>query len=280
MVLGRINRLKATRESEHGFYLSDSFGEEVLLPNAYLSNNLKLGDEIDVFLYTDSEDRLVATTEHPYVLKNEFAVLKAIDINQFGAFMDWGLPKDLLVPFSEQVGRMKKGSCYLIYLKEDTKTGRLIGSNRENRYIDSNLSELKEHDKVELLLYKMTDLGMNAIINGRYKGLIFRSDIHKPIQIGEKIQGYIKQIRADGKIDLILEPAGFKNTIDKNSSLVLEALKENNGFLNLSDNSPPTEINEKLGISKKAFKKALGNLYKLKLIRFTKNGTVLIKPTP
>jgi predicted RNA-binding protein (virulence factor B family) len=266
MELGKINTLKVSRKTDHGFYLLDKLGNEVLLPNAYVTDQIKIDDEIEVFIYTDSEDRLVATTERPYIQLNEFAVLKAIDINRFGAFMDWGLPKDLLVPFSEQSCRMERNKSYLVYLKKDEKTERLVGSNKEHKYVEIKDIPLEPNQEVELLIYQESELGMNAIVDGKYKGLIFNTDIHKPIKIGDKIKGYVNQVRTGGKIDLLLEPKGYKNIIDKNSSLVLKKIIENKGSLQLTDKSSPEEIKKILGISKKAFKKTIGNLYKQKMI--------------
>ncbi|MCD4833961.1 MAG: GntR family transcriptional regulator [Bacteroidales bacterium] len=276
MEIGKINKLTAARSTDNGYYLTDNDGNEVLLPNAYVADDLKIGDEIEVFVYKDSEDRIVATTLKPYVQFEEFAYLKVKEVNDYGAFMDWGLPKDLMVPFAEQTEKMKEGNWYLIFLLEDEQTERLIGSSKVNEFTFTTEIDVNTGDEVDLLLYNMTELGMNAIVNNMYKGLIFKSDIHKNIKPGDRIKGFVKQVREDGKIDIILEPAGYKNSIDENSDIILSALKENNGFLNLTDKSTPADIKRILGLSKKAFKNGLGNLYKQKIVELNEDGIKLL----
>ena len=276
MEIGRTNKLKAARATDNGFYLEDNENNEVLLPNAYVDENLSIGDEIGVFIYRDSEDRIVATTLKPYVQLEEFAFLQVKEVNKYGAFMDWGLLKDLMVPFAEQPEKMEEGEWYLVFLLKDEQTQRLIGSAGVNEFVYSDEIDVKMGDEVDLLLYKMTDLGMNCIVNNMYKGLIFESDIHKNIRPGDKLNGYVKQVREDGKIDIRLEPIGYENSIDKNSDIILSAIKEKEGFLNLTDKSNPEDIKSALGLSKKAFKKALGNLYKKKMIELKEDGIKLL----
>jgi len=277
MELGKYNLLTILRASDPGFYLVNDADEEVLLPNAYITEEMKIGDELDVFIYKDSDDRPVATTLTPYVKLEEFAFLKVKEVNKFGAFLDWGLPKDLMVPFAEQLIKMEEGKSYLIFLIVDEDSQRLIGSAKVNEFIYTDKIELSPGEKVDLLLYKMTDLGMHAIVNNNYHGLIFHSDIHKKIYPGDKISAYVKQVREDGKIDLSLNPIGFTNSIDKFSQIVIDALNDNGGFLNLTDKTSPEIINKMLGMSKKAFKNAIGNLYKQKLIDLSKEGINLKK---
>ena len=277
MHIGKTNRLKAARTSEFGFFLADETRNEVLLPNAYVSDELKLEDEIDVFIYRDSENRVVATTLKPYVELDEFAYLKVNQLNKFGAFLDWGLPKDLMVPFSEQNERMEEGRSYIIFMFMDESSERLVATTHLNEFFYSDDIDVKEGDEVELLLYKMTDLGMNAIVDNMYKGLIFKSDIHKNIQVGDRIKGYVKQVRKDGKIDLALEPKGYNDSIEKTADIILSAIKENDGVLSLTDKSSPEEISQRLGISKKAFKRGLGYLYKKKLLELLEGGVKLLK---
>ena len=267
MEIGKTNRLKAARTTEFGFFLSDDKGNEVLLPNAYVSDELKLEDEIDVFIYRDSENRIVATTLKPYVELDEFAYLKVNQVNKFGAFLDWGLPKDLMVPFSEQKERMEEGSSYIIFMFMDESTERLVATTNLNEFFYSDDIDVKQGDEVELLLYKMSDLGMNAIVDNLYKGLIFKSDIHKDIRVGDRVRGYVKQVRNDGKIDLALEPIGYKDSIENTADMILSAINENDGLLLLTDKSTPEEISATLGISKKAFKRGLGYLYKKKKVK-------------
>lgn len=276
MEIGKINKLTVARRTDNGCYLEDENENEVLLPNAYVTDDLKISDEIEVFVYKDSEDRIVATTLKPYIQFEEFAYLQVKEVNDYGAFIDWGLPKDLMVPFAEQTVKMVEGNWYLIFLLEDTETERLIGSNKIKDFLFFKDIDVKEGDEVDLLLYDMTELGMNAVVNNLYKGLIFKSDIHKVIKPGDKIKGYVKQVREDGKIDIILEPAGYTKSVDHNTDIIISALKENNGFLNITDKNTPDEINSLLGLSKKAFKKAVGKLYKEKKIELNEKGIKLL----
>jgi len=210
MEIGEINKLTVARTTDNGCYLEDNEGNEVLLPNAYVTNDLNIEDEIEVFIYKDSEDRIVATTLKPYVQLEQFAFLQVKEVNQYGAFLDWGLPKDLMVPFAEQNKKMEEGKSYLIFLIKDEQTDRLVGSAKVNEYVYFEDIDVKQGDEVDLLLYTSTDLGINAIVNNMYKGLIFTSDIHKNIKAGDKIKGYVKQVREDGKIDIQLEPIGYE----------------------------------------------------------------------
>lgn len=276
MKIGKINKLTVARRTDNGCYLEDENENEVLLPNAYVTNDLKISDEIEVFVYKDSEDRIVATTLKPYIQFEEFAYLQVKEVNDYGAFIDWGLPKDLMVPFAEQTVKMVEGNWYLIFLLEDTETERLIGSNKIKDFLFFKDIDVKEGDEVDLLLYDMTELGMNAVVNNLYKGLIFKSDIHKKIKPGDRIKGYVKQVREDGKIDIILEPAGYIKSVDQNTEIIISALKESNGFLNITDKNTPDEIKSVLGLSKKAFKKAIGKLYKEKKIELNEKGIKLL----
>lgn len=272
MIVGKINRLVASRPIEYGFILIDEEENEVLLPNAYLSKDIVLGEETDVFIYLDSEDRIVATILEPKVQLGEFAYLEAIDVNKFGAFMDWGLPKDLMVPFAEQASKMELGKFYPIYLLQDESTGRLLGSSKINKFLTFDNVDLKIGQEVDILPYGMTDLGMNVIVENKYRGLIFKTNIHKHIEEGEVIKAYLKKIREDGKLDIHLEPLGYKKSIDKNTQIILDALGENNGFIALTDKSAPQLIQKVLGLSKKAFKRGVGNLYRQKIIIIENDG--------
>ncbi len=215
MEIGRINKLTASRPIEFGFILIDEEENEVLLPNAYLSEDIKLGEELEVFVYNDSEDRVVATTIIPKVQLEEFAYLQVKDVNQFGAFLDWGLPKDLMAPFAEQARPMEAGNWYLIFMLYDEMSDRLYATSKIKDYLFFDEIDVKQGDEVDLLLYEITDLGMNAVVNNMYKGLIFKSSIHKNIKCGDIIKGYVQKVREDGKLDILLEPLGYKNTIDK-----------------------------------------------------------------
>lgn len=276
MEIGKTNKLFIARSTDNGYYLANPDQEEVLMPNAYITDDMKIGDEIEVFVYKDSEDRPVATTLKPYVQFEEFAYLQVKDVNQIGTFMDWGLPKDLLVPFDEQTVKMEKGKWYLIFMLIDEETERLIGSCKINEFVFTDVVDLKVGDEVDLLLYDVSELGMNVIVNNMYKGLIFESDIHKKIEPGEKIKAYVKKIREDGKLDISLEPLGYKSAIDKNSQHIIDVLTKSNGFLALTDKSSPIQVNALLGLSKKAFKRSIGYLYKNKLIEITSEGIKLL----
>ena len=277
MQIGRQQILKAKRYTDNGCYLTNAADEEVLLPNAYIPEQFSVGDQIKVFIYKDSEDRIVAVTTKPYVQLEEFAYLKVIDVNSYGAFLDWGLPKDLLVPYSEQAMTMEVGKSYLIFVCYDEETDRLIGSAKVKQFIYFDDIDLALHEEVIVLPYKKTNHGIECIINNMYRGLIFYSDIFKPIKLGIKFNAYVKNIREDGKIDLSIEPIGFKHSAEKNSHLILQYLRANDGYLKLTDKSTPEEINQLFGISKKSFKRVIGHLYKNKLIILKPDGIKLIK---
>ena len=275
MKIGEFNLLSAKRRTLNGYYLIDDENTEILLPNKYVPTGMKPGDEISVFVFKDSEDRLTATTEQPYVLLNEFAVLEVIDVNPVGAFLDWGLEKDLLVPYSEQASKMKVGSSYPVYLYLDEKTQRLAATSKTNRVLEKNEISVKEGEEVDLLICNSTDIGINVIINNIHEGLLYDNELFQAVTPGERITGYIKNIRPDNKIDVSLQKQGYSN-VEPNTKKILDSLKDNNGFLNLTDKSDPIVILAKLEMSKKTFKKAIGSLYKQKLIRIEDDGIYLI----
>lgn len=272
--IGQFNVLKAARVSENGMYLIDEEGQEVLLPNKYVPGDMLLEDEIEVFIYNDSKDRLTATTKTPKIKCNEFAYLKVKEVNPYGAFLDWGLEKDLLVPFSEQKVKLKEGQSYIVYMYLDTKTDRLVASSKINRFFEREHIELTIGEEVELLVGETMEIGVNVIINNQYSGLIFKNELFQAIQIGNKLRGYIKNIRADQKIDVSLQKQGYQN-VEPNAQKILDRLKKNEGFLNLNDKSDPSEISTQLQMSKKTFKKAIGSLYKKRIIRIEKDGIYL-----
>ena len=276
MEIGQINKLKVERITDIGCFLIDDDKNEVLLPTTLISKNYSSGDHINVFVYKDLDDRTVATTIKPGILLDQFAFLKVTQTKKGDVYMDWGMPDDLLVPFAEQSQKMLVENWYLIFLLKDEETGNLIGSNKVNDFVFFDEIDLKTGDEVDLLVYKTTDLGMNAIVNNLHKGLIFNSNIHKNINLGDKLKGYVKEVRDDGNIDLLLEPMGYKGSIDKNSKIILDALSESDGFLDLTDKSNPEDIKFILGLSKKAFKRSLGNLYRQKLIEIYKDGVKLL----
>jgi len=277
MILGKINTLTANRATENGYYLIDDQENEVLLPNKYVSETLKSGDEISVFIYKDSEDRIVATTASPTIQRHQFAFLKVKDVNKYGAFLNWGLDKDLLVPFFEQKTKMEADKSYVVYLYLDQETDRLVASSKIEDFIEDEDIDLKEDQEVQLLVTKRTDLGFKVIIDHLFEGLIYHNEVFKTISVGDALTGYVKPLREDGKIDVILQKKGYKNVIEPNSQLILDKIKENDGFLPLNDKSSPDAIYRGVGMSKKAFKKTIGSLYREKKILIEKNGLYLTK---
>lgn len=277
--IGKYNDLEILRETSVGLYLGDEGGEDVLLPKRYCPRTYTIGDTIRVFVYPDNEGRKVATDLVPKVLLNEFAFLQVKAVETVGAFMDWGLDKDLMVPFREQRQRMEKGRWYVIFLYIDEKTGRLVGSNKIEQRLQNDQLKVKEGDEVELLIMQKTDLGYSAIINNDHKGLIYENEIYREINIGQKLTGYVKTIRTDNKVDISLQPLGYKNSIDPHYDLLTKKLMENGGFLPLNDKSSPELVYETLGISKKAFKRIMGALYKNREIEITPEGIKLLPLT-
>lgn len=274
--IGKNVELSINRFTSVGAYLEDFKGFEVLLPNKYLTDNMELGQKVDVFIYNDSEDRPVATTETPLIELNNFAFLTVKDVNQFGAFLDWGLEKDLLVPFKEQNSKMVEGGIYLVRLIVDEQTNRLIGTAKINRYLDEKPTNLEIGDEVDLFVAGATDLGQKVIVNNRYAGLIFEDRIVQPLEDGQTLKGYVEFIRQDGKIDISLVPLGIEK-FDFFTERLLEYLNEHGGKIELTDKSDPDLIRAALGISKKSFKKAVGNLYKNKIIKLNDDSIELIR---
>lgn len=273
--IGKHNRLIVLRNTSVGLYLGDEEGQDILLPIKYIPEGIDINDEIDVFVYRDSEDRLIATTLEPRIQLNGFASLRVKDVNDFGAFLDWGLEKDLMVPYREQTTRMRVGQYQIVYLYVDETTGRLAATNKLDRFLEDETEDLKEGQQVDLLVWTETDLGYNVVINQRYKGLLYKNQIFSVVEPGDEVTGYIKHIRDDKKIDVSLQQQGFAN-IEVNAQIVLDRLKKNKGFLALTDNSSPEDIMDELQMSKKTFKKAIGTLYKQKLILLEDKGISLL----
>lgn len=274
ITVGTFNTLKIARRTNVGLYLTDG-NEDVLLPKKYLPEHFEIDDEIDVFIYLDHEERPVATTIEPYIFLNEFALLKVNYINEFGAFMDWGLEKDLFVPFREQARPMTVGNYYMIYMTMDEKTNRLVGSSKLNQFLDNNDLTVEVGEEVDLIVSHITDAGTNVIINEKHKGLMYQNEIFEDFRTGDRIIGYIKNIRPDGKIDVSRTKMGFEKVSDSASKILTE-LELNNGFLGLNDKSHPDEIKTVLGMSKKTFKQTVGVLYKEKKILIKDDGIHLI----
>jgi uncharacterized protein len=262
--IGKYNRLTVKTKSPIGLYLTDG-PDEVLLPKKYVPDGIREGDELDVFVYLDNENRPIATTLKPTACVEDFAFLTVKDVNEYGAFLDWGIAKDVFVSYDEQRTKMIPGEKYLVYLFIDDVSGRIAATTKWSKYIDDDTSALTSGDEVELLIAEKTDLGFRAIVNNRYEGLIYENEVFGNIYPGETKRGYVKLIRDDGKIDLRLQPEGYGH-IEESRHVILKALEENNGTLPLGDKSPPEEIYSKLNISKKAFKKTIGALFKERLI--------------
>ncbi len=275
--IGVYHSLKILRDTAPGLFLADAEGNEVLLPNKYKPKQFSIGDSITVFVYLDYDERPVATTLTPKITKNNFAFLKVVDNAPFGSFMDWGLEKDLFVPFKEQDTRMKKGSLALIYMYEDKVTGRLVGSNKIKKFLTKEIPTYEFNQEVKSIVIGNTDIGYTCLLEGKYLGLLYENEVFKPIKIGDEIITYIKKVREDGKIDLSLNIAGYQNSIQSNVPLVLKYIEKNNGFINLTDKSPSEVIQQELGLSKKAFKQAIGSLYKSRMITIMPDGIKLIK---
>ncbi len=274
--IGKYQILKILRKTSVGLYLGDESGEDILLPNKYCPEKYNLEEEIEVFVYRDNMERKIATNLTPKILLHEFALLQVTTVDTVGAFMDWGLEKELLVPFKEQRQRMVEGRWYVVYMDIDTKTDRLYASNKIEKRLDNKILTVKEGDSVDLLVFHKTDLGFSVIINNIHKGLIYNNDVFKVLNIGDKLTGYIKKIREENKIDVSIRPAGYSNYNNTNSNIIYNKLVENNGVLALGDKSAPEDIYSYLGISKKEFKKAIGALYKDKKIKISPKEIRLI----
>lgn len=259
--IGKINTLDVNRETENGLYLDGRELGEILMPQKFVTDEVKDTGYATVFVYTDSEDRLVATTEIPIAKVGEFAIMKVVANSRVGAFLDWGLPKDLLVPFREQKTNMVEGKSYLVYVFLDLQTSRLAASAKLDKFLDNTPPEYETAQEVDLIIADETDLGYKAIINSEHWGMLYKDQIFSSFVYGQKMKGYISKVREDEKIDLLLEKPGYEK-VDAISQKILNELKENNGFMAVSDKSSPEMIKAMFGISKKNFKKALGGLYK------------------
>lgn len=255
--------------------VGEGFGEvssDVLLPKKYCPKKFRIGDKIKVFVYLDYDERRVATNIIPKIALHEFAFLRVVSVSQVGAFMDWGLEKDLMVPFREQRQKMQEGRWYIVYLDLDRITDRLFASNKIDKYLKNDPLTVKEGEKVDLLVMQKTDLGYTVIVNQIHKGLVYRADIYRELNVGEKTEGYIKKIRPDNKLDISLQAIGYANYNDANTEAIYKALVAGGGHLGLNDKSSPDEIYLRFGMSKKAFKKSLGSLYKQHKISMDDDG--------
>lgn len=274
--VGEFNKLRILRKADHGLYLAGEDEIDVLLPNIYVPENCEVGDDLDVFVYRDSEDRIIATTLEPLAKVNEFAGLKVVASTGVGAFLDWGLAKDLLVPFQEQSERMVPGRSYLVYVYLDRDSDRVIATTKFNRFLSQDLPDLEAGQEVDLLIQRKTPLGFQAIVNNSWKGMLYENEVFQALHSGQKIKGFVKQVRTDGKIDLILQKIGIKH-IDPLSGKILDYIKEEGGVIDITDKSPAEVIYAKFGVSKRAFKQALGKLYKRRLVTIDSEKVTLQK---
>jgi predicted RNA-binding protein (virulence factor B family) len=270
VVIGRKNRLAVKRLDEIGARLDGGRLGEILLPQRYLSARLKPDDQVEVFIYRDSEDRLIATTETPRAEVGQCAFLRVVSVSAVGAFLDWGLPKDLLVPFAEQPKRMEVGRHYLVRLFVDN-THRIAASARLDRFLLDEAEGLEQGQAVSLLIADKTDLGVKAVVNHRFWGLLYHDTLFKPVRKGQALEGFVKRIREDGKIELTLDRPGY-DKVDGVADTILGRLRDNDGFLPLNDKSSPEVIVAEFQVSKGVFKQAIGALYKKRLIRIEKGG--------
>ncbi|MBR5434985.1 MAG: GntR family transcriptional regulator [Bacteroidales bacterium] len=272
MQLGKKNILKVLRKVDFGYYLDAEEYDSVLLPKRYAPENLQENDEIEVFIYLDSEDRIIATTETPLAEVGECAYLKAKEVNKYGAYLDWGLPKDLFVPYREQKMRMSAGKQYWVYLYIDQDTDRIAASAKIDKFLDRYNPPYSEGDEVSIQIHSKTDLGTKVIVDNLYWGIIYNNETFANLTIGETRIAYIKKIREDLKLDISLSKSGYQNKISDIETNILNALEAHNGFLPLHDKSSSDDIKEQLSMSKKSFKMAIGGLYKAGKISIEENG--------
>lgn len=269
--LGKFNQLEVVKQVDFGMYLDGGEEGEILLPNRYIPDGCVVGDWLNVFLYLDNEERLIATTLTPLVQVGQFACLEVAWINQFGAFLNWGLMKDLFVPFSEQKMKMQVGKKYVIHAHLDEESYRIVASAKVDRYLSKELATYEPGEEVEILIWQKTDLGFKAIIEDKYSGLLYDNEIFQNLRTGMKVKAFVKQVREDGKIDLMLQKAGFEK-VDDFAKVLLDRIKQEGGKLNLNDKSPADDIYAAFGVSKKTFKKGVGDLFKKRLISLDEDG--------
>lgn len=273
--IGQYQTLTIMREKDHGYYLACDEGQEVLMPRKYAAEDAQIGDEVRVFVYCDYTDTEIATTETPLLTVGQFACLEVADVNEVGAFCDWGITKQLIIPFSNQLRKLKVGDKPVVHMYLDRKTDRLVGSTRIRKYVFHNAGpEIEVGQEVKLLTYAKTKLGYKVIINQKYAGLIYSTEINYDLKLGQKTKGYIKMIRDDGKIDITLFRIG-ENKFEESANSILTLLHSNEGFLPFSDKSDPDVIRRQFGISKKQFKKILGNLYRQRKVIIKSDGIYL-----
>lgn len=273
--IGKYNTMKVVKLVDFGVYLDGEDRGEILMPKRYVPKGTKPGDELTAFVYMDSNDRIIATTEKPRGQVGEFACLKVVAVNQVGAFLDWGLMKDILVPFREQKLDMEEGRWYVVFIYLDEKSGRIAATAKLDKYLDNYALDVVEGDEVDLLIVNKTDLGFKAIVNSKFWGVIYENEVFRPLQTGDKLKGYIKKIREDEKLDISLSKTGFAK-IESLEDRIIDKLKETGGLLRITDKSSPESIYMMFGESKKTFKRAVGVLYKKRLVALEEDGIRLL----
>lgn len=272
---GRWQTLKFNRKSPHGWYLIDRDEEEVLLPNKYLPEKIIVGQDTNVFVYRDSEERLVATYIKPLIELNTFAILDIVAASNFGAFANWGMEKHLFIPFKEQHQRLNEGDYSIVYMYLDNVTDRLVGSARVNRWLNPDTPLYKKGQKVSVMVYHQNEVGYQVIIEQEFRGIIYTNEVFEPLKIGDRLQAYVRQIREGGLVDLSYTPLG-RSKISSYQERILRELNTNGGFIALNDKADPEQIQQTLQMSKKSFKEATGGLYRDRMIDFYRNGIRLI----
>lgn len=273
--IGKYNTLKIVKDLDFGVYLDGGNDQEILLPARYVPKNVKPGDEVEVFIYHDNEGRIIATTAHPRATVGEFAFMEVKSVGNAGAFLEWGLMKDLLVPFREQKLPMREGKWYLVYVRVDHVTGRIMASARIEKYLNNVPAVYEHNQEVDLLVADETDLGYKVIVNNQHWGMLYHNEVFQRLEKGDHLKGYIKEVREDDKIDVSLTPLGY-GKVEGIAGIVLESLKAQGGYLEVHDKSEPELIYSLFRCSKKAFKQALGTLYKQHLIQLEEKGIRLV----
>ena len=269
--LGKYNQLEVVKEVDFGVYLNGDEDGEILLPKRYVPEGTKPGDVLNVFIYLDMEERLVATTLQPYVQVGEFACLEVAWVNQFGAFLNWGLMKDLFVPFREQKMKMQKGKRYVVYVHLDEESYRIVASAKVKHFLSTEKPDYQPGQEVEVLVWQRTELGYKVIVENKFSGMLYHNEIFQPLEVGMRLTAFIKQVRPDGKIDLVLQKAGARK-VDDFSEVLWQYIKDNDGFTPLNDKTDAEVIYHTFGVSKKTFKKAVGDLYKKRRIVLEEDG--------
>lgn len=273
--LGAFNRLTIVKEVDFGLYLDGGDEGEILLPRRYMPASFEIGQEIDVFLYLDQDERLIATTQQPLAQVGEFAFLDCSWVNEYGAFLNWGLMKDLFCPFREQKRRMEMGNGYIVYVTIDEDSYRIMATAKVDRYLSHEMPPYQPGEEVDVLVWQKTDLGFKVIVNNTYAGLVYRDQIFKHIQTGDRLRGYVANVRPDGKLDITLQPTGRQQTLDFSDTL-LAYLRDHDGRCELGDKSDAEEIKRRFEVSKKVYKRAIGDLYKRRLITLDGEGIRLV----